>query len=67
MGVTSALESVWESVFQEGVNSPTHRIMNMAFYGLFITLSGLAIASGGNGHVLALLVLSVCLFMSVNW
>ncbi|WFC96192.1 hypothetical protein MBRA1_002848 [Malassezia brasiliensis] len=67
MGVTSALESVWESVFHEGVNSPTHRIMNMAFYGLFITLTGLLLASGGNGHVLALLVLSVCLFMSVNW
>ncbi|WFD48639.1 hypothetical protein GLX27_003309 [Malassezia furfur] len=67
MGVTSALESVWESVFHEGVNTPTHRIMNMAFYGLFITLIGLLLASGGNGHVLAFLVLSVCLFMSVNW
>ena len=67
MGVTEALESVWESVFHEGVNTPTHRLMNMAFYGLFITLTGLLLASGGNGHVLAFLVLSVCLFMSVNW
>lgn len=67
MGVTEALESVWESVFHEGVNTPTHRLMNMAFYGLFITLTGLLLALGGNGHVLAFLVLSVCLFMSVNW
>lgn len=67
MGVTSALEGVWESVFSESVNTPTHRVMNMAFYGLFFTLMALAIGSGGNVHVLALLGLSVCLFLSVNW
>lgn len=67
MGVASTLEGVWESVFHEGVNTPTHRVMNLAFYGLFITLVGLLLVSGSNGHVMALLLLSVGLFVSVNW
>lgn len=67
MGVVSALESVVESVFHAGVDTSTHRVMNGAFYALFATLACLALLSGGNGHVLALLALSLGLFLSVNW
>ncbi|WFD31657.1 hypothetical protein MSPP1_002696 [Malassezia sp. CBS 17886] len=63
----SVLAGVWESVFHEGVNSPTHNVMNVAFCALFLTLLGLLVATGGNGHVIALLFLSAGLFLAINW
>ena len=63
----SLWESVWDSVFREGVNSPTHNFMNMAFYCLFGTLLLLLIATRGNLHVAALLFLSLGLFLAINW
>ena len=65
--MASLLESVWEGVFTEGVNTPTLRLMNAAFYALFATLLALLFLTWGNVHVLALLVLSLALFFSVNW
>lgn len=61
------LQGVWDSVFEGGVNSTTHRLMNLSFYGLFATLTVLALVTRGNVHVIALLVLSAGLFVSVNW
>ena len=61
------LQGVWDSIFEGGVNSTTHRLMNLSFYGLFATLAVLALMTRGNVHVIALLVLSAGLFVSVNW
>ncbi|WFD33266.1 hypothetical protein MCUN1_000079 [Malassezia cuniculi] len=65
--MSGMLQGVWDSVFEGGVNSPTHQLMNWSFYGLFITLAVLIFISGGNPHVIALLLLSIGLFLSINW
>lgn len=65
--MASLLDGVWESIANGGVTTPTHRLMNAAFYGLFATLFALLILSKGNIHVLALFVLAVGLFIAVNW
>lgn len=65
--MSSTLQGVWDSVFEGGVNSPTHRLMNLSFFGLFGTLLLLLILTGGNLHVVALLALAVGLFLSINW
>ncbi|KAI7864342.1 hypothetical protein BDF14DRAFT_1744927 [Spinellus fusiger] len=43
------------------------KLMFYAFYALFGTLAGMVVATGGNGHVIALLVLSICLFLTIRW
>lgn len=63
----SLATSIFDSLFQPGLNTPTRNIMNFAFFGLFITLGALAILTHGNGHVLALFAISVALFASVQW
>lgn len=60
-------EGVLDNIFHEGVNSTTHELMNWIFYALFASLSTLLLASGFNLHVLALLVLAIGLFLSINW
>ena len=67
MGVQQTLERVFDNIFHEGVNSQTHNVMNWVFYGLFVTLVLLLIVTGGNIHVAALLLLSLALFLSINW
>ena len=61
------VQGVWDSIFEGGVNSTLHRLMNLSFYGLFATLAVLALMTRGNVHVIVLLVLSVALFAAVNW
>ncbi|ORZ25857.1 hypothetical protein BCR42DRAFT_364345 [Absidia repens] len=41
--------------------------MFYAFYALFATLTIMVIITGGNPHVIALLLLSVCLFIAIRW
>lgn len=60
-------ENLLDNIFHEGVNSTTHELMNWIFYALFASLSTLLLASGFNLHVVALLVLSIGLFLSINW
>ncbi|CAO3634057.1 unnamed protein product [Cunninghamella blakesleeana] len=43
------------------------KIMFYAFYALFATLFGMVIITGGNGHVIALFLLSICLFIAIQW
>ncbi|KAI9105547.1 ER protein Pkr1-domain-containing protein [Phlyctochytrium arcticum] len=63
----SLLEDIYASLFVPGVTPRVQQLMNMAFAGLFISLSALAVATGGNWHVLALLAIAVALFLSVQW
>ena len=60
-------ERLLDNIFHEGVNSTTHELMNWIFYALFACLSTLLLASGFNLHVLALLLLAVGVFLSINW
>jgi len=60
-------ERVLDNIFHEGVNSTTHELMNWIFYALFACLSTLLLVSGFNLHVLALFLLAVGLFLSINW
>ncbi|KAI9337759.1 ER protein Pkr1-domain-containing protein [Obelidium mucronatum] len=64
---SNLLEEVWLSVFTPGVNSRVVLVMDMCFYALFLCLFGLLIVSGGNFHVVFLLIISVCLFVTVKW
>ncbi|CAO3628542.1 unnamed protein product [Cunninghamella echinulata] len=43
------------------------KLMFYAFYALFVTLLGMVFITGGNGHVIALLFLSICLFIAIRW
>ncbi|KAI7897655.1 uncharacterized protein BX663DRAFT_527484 [Cokeromyces recurvatus] len=43
------------------------KIMFYAFYALFITLLVMIYLTGGNPHVIALLLLALCLFVTIKW
>ncbi|RUP50607.1 hypothetical protein BC936DRAFT_138416 [Jimgerdemannia flammicorona] len=43
------------------------RLLDFAFLALFATLVGMLVLTEGNLHVLAMLVLSVMLFVSIKW
>lgn len=63
----SVLGDIMKSIMTPGyTGNSVVRIMNYAFYGLFLTLLGLLWASGGNMHVVALLLLSICLFVCIT-
>ncbi|KAI9013309.1 hypothetical protein BC832DRAFT_520135, partial [Gaertneriomyces semiglobifer] len=61
------IEEVWNSIFTPGINSRVQGFMNLVFVGLFLSLSMLAFATGGNVHVFALLGIAICLFACVQW
>ena len=42
-------------------------IMFYTFYALFATLLFMIFMTGGNPHVIALLLLAICLFASIRW
>ncbi|KAI8336439.1 ER protein Pkr1-domain-containing protein [Choanephora cucurbitarum] len=42
-------------------------IMFYTFYALFATLLFMIFMTGGNPHVIALLLLAICLFVSIRW
>ncbi|KAG0179568.1 hypothetical protein DFQ29_001918 [Apophysomyces sp. BC1021] len=43
------------------------QLMFYAFYALFVTLGIMVVMTGFNGHVIALLLLSLCLFLTIRW
>lgn len=61
------LSDVISSIFTPGTNSGLIQAMSYSFYALFVTLFGMVLLTGGNGHVVALLGLSVGLFVSIKW
>ena len=60
-------DGLFNSVFSPAYNTVAQRIMNFSFYGLFAVLAMLVFLTSGNPHVIALLTLSIGLWMSVNW
>ncbi|KAJ3282792.1 hypothetical protein HK104_010718 [Borealophlyctis nickersoniae] len=63
----SLIEEVWNSIFTPGVNSRVQTVINASFIGLFLSLAALAVVTGGNLHVLALIAIAACLFFSLQW
>jgi hypothetical protein len=63
----SFTQSLFDSLFQPGLNTPMRRAMDACFCALFVVLAGLAFVTGGNPHVFALLGLSIGLFLAVHW
>ncbi|GAA5832574.1 hypothetical protein JCM5353_002196 [Sporobolomyces roseus] len=61
------LSDVVSSIFTPGTNSGLIQAMSYSFYALFVTLFGMVLLTGGNLHVVALLVLSIGLFVSIKW
>lgn len=55
------------SIFTPGTNSGLVAAMNYSFFALFATLFGMLVLTRGNGHVLAMLGLSVALWASIRW
>lgn len=43
------------------------KIMFYTFYALFATLLFMIVITGGNPHVIALLLIAVCLFLTIKW
>ncbi|KAJ3076935.1 hypothetical protein HDU99_001281 [Rhizoclosmatium hyalinum] len=64
---TNLFEEVWMSIFTPGINSKVVFVMDLCFYALFLSLFGLLVVSGGNFHVVFLLLIATCLFVSVKW
>ncbi|SGY31463.1 BQ5605_C002g01232 [Microbotryum silenes-dioicae] len=63
----SMLQDVIASIFEPGTNSGLVQAMSYSFYALFVTLFGMVVLTGGNIHVVALLVLSLGLYASIRW
>ncbi|GAA5896441.1 Pkr1p [Sporobolomyces salmoneus] len=61
------LSDVVSSIFTPGTNSGLIQAMSYSFYALFVTLFGMVLLTGGNLHVVALLALSIGLFVSIKW
>ncbi|SCV68732.1 BQ2448_853 [Microbotryum intermedium] len=60
-------QDVIASIFEPGTNSGLVQAMSYSFYALFVTLCGMVLLTGGNLHVVALLVLSLGLYASIRW
>lgn len=43
------------------------QIMFCTFYALFATLLFMIFITGGNPHVIALLLIAICLFVTIKW
>ncbi|KAI9623388.1 hypothetical protein H4Q26_014555 [Puccinia striiformis f. sp. tritici PST-130] len=50
-----------------GTNDGLIRAMDLSFIGLILTLLALLLITNGNLHVLALMLVAVCLWTSVRW
>ncbi|KAI8577211.1 hypothetical protein K450DRAFT_253428 [Umbelopsis ramanniana AG] len=62
------VNDIIESIMTPGYTpNSVIQLMYKAFYALFFTLFLLLLGTNGNLHVLALLIISICLFLSVRW
>ncbi|KAJ3238793.1 hypothetical protein HDU81_007182 [Chytriomyces hyalinus] len=64
---SNILEEVWMSVFTPGVNSRVVMVMDVCFYALFFVFFGMLVITSGNFHVIFLILITACLFISVKW
>lgn len=67
--MTNILTDIVDSIFKPSTKPQRGLVlaMNASFYGLFLTLFGMAILTSWNIHVLALLAISILLFGSIQW
>lgn len=64
----SLVDDIVQSVMTPGYTATgVIKLMFYAFYMLFATLAAMVIMTGGNLHVVALLLLSICLFLTIKW
>lgn len=61
------LQDIVNSIFEPGVNRGVLLIMNASFLGLFLILLYLLYATSFNIHVCLLFLLSLLLFISIQW
>lgn len=65
---TGILGDIIKSIMTPGYTaSGVIQIMFYTFYALFATLLFMIIITGGNPHVIALLLLAICLFITIKW
>ncbi|KNZ57638.1 hypothetical protein VP01_210g17 [Puccinia sorghi] len=66
--IEAVIDSVLPSKSQPVVpNAGLIRAMDLSFLGLLLTLLGLLLITQGNLHVLALMLVALCLWTSVRW
>ncbi|KAI8341710.1 hypothetical protein BC941DRAFT_509808 [Chlamydoabsidia padenii] len=62
------VEDIIKSIMTPGYTaSGVIQFMFYVFYALFATLAVMVIMTGGNAHVIALLLLAICLFLAIRW
>lgn len=62
------VEDIINSIMTPGYTaSGVIQLMFYAFYALFATLAAMVVMTGGNAHVIALLLLAICLFVAIRW
>lgn len=61
------VEGVVSSIFEPGTNPQLVRAMRYSFFALFATLAGMLVLTRGDWHILAMLVMSLALFVSMTW
>lgn len=65
---TAIIDSILPSKPQPVVpDSQLLKAMDISFCGLILTLAALAFITSANPHVLALILVAVCLWLSVRW
>ncbi|WAR63992.1 hypothetical protein PtB15_16B151 [Puccinia triticina] len=66
--IQAVIDSVLPSKPQPVVpNEGLIRAMDLSFLGLLLTLLALLVITQGNLHVLALMLVAICLWISVRW
>ncbi|KAI9205851.1 ER protein Pkr1-domain-containing protein [Polychytrium aggregatum] len=60
-------EEIIDSILNPGIKGRVAAMMNLSFAFLILSLIVLAVLTGGNIHVLILIVISACLFASLQW
>ncbi|KAG0139559.1 hypothetical protein CROQUDRAFT_675065 [Cronartium quercuum f. sp. fusiforme G11] len=66
--LTAIIDSVLPSKPQPVVpDSQLLKAMDLSFFGLILTLAALAFITSANPHVLALILVAICLWLSVRW
>ncbi|KAJ2136571.1 hypothetical protein IW136_003852 [Coemansia sp. RSA 678] len=60
-------QDIINSIFEPGVNHGVMLVMNCAFFGLFVILLYLMVATNFNLHVCALTAIAALLFGSIQW
>ncbi|TPX35496.1 hypothetical protein SmJEL517_g02172 [Synchytrium microbalum] len=66
-GNRNIMEEILYSAIEPGVNQKVLLVINFVFVCLFMSLIAMAVLSGGNIHCIALIVIAVALFGTLQW